>query len=88
MNQLAHSRAYPTAWECVRKIGYDSFSELPGIHLGTSWTVRRAMLMYKEGKEKKLALHDDQQPVRGLIPLFKEIELERSSHTMRDTRTH
>ena len=24
----------------------DSFSELPGIHLGTSWTVRSAMLMY------------------------------------------
>ena len=32
-------------------IGYDSFSELPGIHLGTCWTVS-AMLMYKEGKKK------------------------------------
>ena len=30
-------------------IGYDSFSELPGFLLGTSWTVRSAMLMYKEG---------------------------------------
>ena len=35
-------------------IGYDSFSELPGIHLGTSWTVRSAMLMYKEGGKKLL----------------------------------
>ena len=32
-------------------IGYDSFSELPGIHLGTCWTVRIAMLMYKEEKK-------------------------------------
>jgi hypothetical protein len=24
---MAHSRAYSTAWECVRTIGYDSFSE-------------------------------------------------------------
>ena len=30
-------------------IGYDSFSEVPGIHLGTSWTVRIAMLLQKEG---------------------------------------
>jgi hypothetical protein len=30
----------------------DSFSELPGIHLGTCWTVRSAMLMYREGKKK------------------------------------
>ena len=37
-------------------IGYDSFSELPGIHLGTCWTVRIAMLnyfMYKERKKEK-----------------------------------
>ena len=30
----------------------DSFSELPGFLLGTSWTVRSAMLMYKEGKKQ------------------------------------
>ena len=29
-------------------IGYDSFSELPGIHLGTSWTVRIAMPFFKK----------------------------------------
>jgi hypothetical protein len=52
--QLAHSRAYSTAWECVRKIGSDSFSELPGIHLGTSWTVRIAMLMYYKEEKKKI----------------------------------
>ena len=34
-------------------IGYDPCSELPGIHLGTSWTVRIAMLMYKEEGGKK-----------------------------------
>ena len=31
-------------------IGYDSFSELPGIHLGT-WTVRSAMLRTKRRKK-------------------------------------
>ena len=30
----------------------DSFSELPGFLLGTSWTVRIAMLMNKEEKNK------------------------------------
>ena len=42
-------------------IGYDPCSELlgPGIHLGTSWTVRIAMLMYKEeGKKKRKKLSD------------------------------
>ena len=40
-------------------IGYDSFSELPGIYLGTSWTVRSAMLgtykfvPYLEGEESR-----------------------------------
>ena len=36
-------------------IGYDPCIELlgPGIHLGTSWTVRIAMLMYKEEGGKK-----------------------------------
>ena len=52
--QLDHSRAYSTAWECVRMIRCDSSSELPGIHLGTSGTVRSAMLMYKEGKKLRL----------------------------------
>jgi hypothetical protein len=33
-------------------IGYGSCSELPG-PLGTSWTVRIAMLMYKEDKNEK-----------------------------------
>ena len=51
--QLAHSRAYSTAWECVRMIRCDSFSELPGFLLGTRWTVRIAMLRYKEEKKKK-----------------------------------
>ena len=49
--QLALSRAYSTAWECVRMIRCDSPSELPGFLLGTSWTVRIAMLMYKEEKK-------------------------------------
>jgi hypothetical protein len=35
-------------------IGYDSLSEPPGFLLGTSWTVRSAMLMYKEEKKKKM----------------------------------
>jgi hypothetical protein len=35
------------AQEMWKVIGYDSFSELPGIHLGTCWTVRSAMLMNK-----------------------------------------
>jgi len=35
--QLAHSRVYSKVWECVRMIRCDSFSELPGIHLGKSW---------------------------------------------------
>ena len=30
--------------EMCKVIRCDSFSELPGIHLGTSWTVRSAML--------------------------------------------
>ena len=51
--QLAHPRAYSTAWECVRMIRCDSSSEPPGFLLGTSWTVRIAMLMYKEEKKKK-----------------------------------
>jgi hypothetical protein len=33
-----------------KAIGYDSLSELPGFLLGTSWTVRSAML--KNGKKK------------------------------------
>jgi hypothetical protein len=34
---------------------YDSFSELPGIRVGTCWTARilKWMLMYKEEKKKK-----------------------------------
>jgi hypothetical protein len=32
-------------------IGYDSFSELPDIHLGTNWTVRIAMQRTKQGKK-------------------------------------
>jgi hypothetical protein len=31
-----------------KEIRCDSFSELPGILLGTSWTVRIAMLMRKK----------------------------------------
>ena len=31
----------------------DSPSELPGFHLGTRWTVRIAMLMYREEKKEK-----------------------------------
>ena len=43
------------ALEMCKVIGYDPCSELPGIHLGTSWTVRIAMhAMYKGGEEKKL----------------------------------
>ena len=38
-------------------IGYDSFSELPGIHLGTCWTVRIAML--STGKKKSGAPNVD-----------------------------
>ena len=34
-----------------KAIGYDSLSELPGFLLGTSWTVRSRMLMYREGKK-------------------------------------
>ena len=34
-----------------KAIRCDSSSELPGIHLGTSWTVRSAMLMYKEERK-------------------------------------
>ena len=43
------------ASEMCKVIGYDSFSELPGIHLGTCWTVRSAMLMtlYKDEKKRK-----------------------------------
>ena len=51
--QLPHSRTYSMAEEMCKVIGYDSFSELPGIHLGTCWTVRSAMLMYKEEKKEK-----------------------------------
>jgi hypothetical protein len=55
--QLAHSRAYSTAWECVRMIRCDSFSELPGFllaeDLGTSWTVRIAMLNTKRKRKEK-----------------------------------
>jgi hypothetical protein len=51
--QLPHSRTYSMAEDMCKVIGYDSFSELPGIHLGTCWTVRSAMLMYKEEKKKK-----------------------------------
>jgi hypothetical protein len=36
-----------------KAIGYDSFSELPGFLLGTSWTVRIAMLRI-ERKNKSL----------------------------------
>ena len=39
--------------EMCKVIRCDSFSELPGIHLGTSWTVRSAMLMCKEGGKRK-----------------------------------
>jgi hypothetical protein len=35
-------------------IGYDSFSEPPGIHLGTSWTARIAMLQRE--KEKNICI--------------------------------
>jgi hypothetical protein len=35
-----------------KAIGYDSFSELPGFLLGTSWTVRIAMLMYRKEEKK------------------------------------
>ena len=42
------------AEEMCKAIGYDSLSELPGFLLGTSWTVRSAMLMYREGKKKAL----------------------------------
>ena len=38
--------------EMCKVIRCDSFSELPGIHLGTSWTVRSAMLRYKKNKKK------------------------------------
>jgi hypothetical protein len=31
----------------------DASSEPPGFRLGTSWTVRIAMLMYKEERKKK-----------------------------------
>ena len=34
-------------------IGYDSFSELPGIHLGTCWTVRIAMLFCPDAPTKR-----------------------------------
>jgi hypothetical protein len=37
-----------------KAIGYDSLSEPPGFLLGTSWTVRIAMLMYRK-KKKTLA---------------------------------
>ena len=36
-----------------KAIGYDSSSEPPGFPLGTSWTVRSAMLMYKEEKKEE-----------------------------------
>jgi hypothetical protein len=35
-----------------KAIGYDSSSDPPGFLLGTSWTVRSAMLMYREGEKK------------------------------------
>jgi hypothetical protein len=37
----------------------DSFSEPPGFLLGTSWTVRIAMLMDKEEKKKKKSIKSE-----------------------------
>jgi hypothetical protein len=50
--QLPHSRTYSMAQEMCKATRCDSPSELPGFHLGTSWTVRIAMLMYREEKKK------------------------------------
>ena len=46
----------------------DSFSELQGFLLGTSWTVRIAMLMYKEeGKKLYKYLVDNYPRVDHLL---------------------
>ena len=43
----------------------DTHSELPGIHLGTSWTARSAMLMYKKKKKKKTSRSTRLRPRSG-----------------------
>ena len=53
-------------------IGYDSLSEPPGFLLGTSWTVRSAMLMYKEEKKKKMDVRTECLFRRFLLPSYFE----------------